>query len=81
MLLIAVRIVHWVITIGLIVVVIMQPERNAGFGSMMGGTAEGIMGRRRKGIDALLGKLTVYLAVGFVLSTMALTMLRRGAAG
>ncbi len=82
MLLTAVRIIHWILTIGLITVVIMQPERSAGFSSMMGGASEGIMGgRRRKGIDALLAKLTVYLAIGFVVSAIMLSVLRKGTTG
>ncbi len=79
--LLGVRVIHWVITIALIVVVVLQPERNAGFGSIMGGTSESFAGRRRKGLDAFLAKLTVYLAVGFVASSIALTIFRRGAAG
>ncbi|MGI6643360.1 MAG: preprotein translocase subunit SecG [Bacillota bacterium] len=75
------RIVHWIISIGLIAVVMMQPERSAGFGSVFGGSSEGPIGRRRKGTEALLARLTVYLAVGFVVSAIALTLLRRGAAG
>jgi len=74
--LLALRIVHWVITLGLILVVILQPGRSAGLG-IVGGGAEALMGRRKKGLDALLSKLTVYLAVGFMLSSIGLAVLRR----
>lgn len=70
------RVLHWLITIGLIVVVILQPGRSAGLG-VMGGAAEGLLGRRRKGIDALLSKLTVYLAVGFMATSIALAVAAR----
>jgi len=67
------HVLHWVITLGLIAVVILQPGRSAGLG-IIGGGAEALLGRRRKGIDALLSKLTVYLAVGFVITSIALAI-------
>jgi len=70
------RVVHWLITIGLIVVVILQPGRSAGLG-IVGGGAEALLGRRRKGIDAFLSKLTVYLAVAFMVSSIALAIAAR----
>lgn len=69
----AVRIIHWIITIGLIVVVILQPGRSAGMG-VIGGGAEALLGKRKKGLDALLSKVTVFLAVGFLLSSIALAV-------
>ncbi|HHY12957.1 MAG TPA: preprotein translocase subunit SecG [Firmicutes bacterium] len=71
-----VRVFHWIITIGLISVVILQPGRSAGLG-IMGGGMEGMSGRKKKGLEALFAKLTVYLAVGFMVSSLALTFLRR----
>lgn len=67
------HVLHWVITLGLIAVVILQPGRSAGLG-IIGGGAEALLGRRRKGIDALLSKLTVYLAVGFMITSIALAI-------
>jgi len=60
----------------LIVVVILQPGRSAGLG-IVGGGAEALLGRRRKGIDAFLSKLTVYLAVAFMVSSIALAIAAR----
>lgn len=70
----AVRVLHWIITIGLIVVVILQPGRSAGLG-VIGGGAEAIMGKKKKGLDALLSKATVFLAVSFLVSSIALAVL------
>ena len=70
------RVLHWVITLGLIVVVILQPGRSAGLG-IIGGGAEALLGRRRKGIEALLSKATVYLAVGFMMTSIALAVAAR----
>jgi preprotein translocase subunit SecG len=74
--LIALRVLHWLITIGLIAVVMLQPGRSAGLG-MIGGGAEALLGKRKKGLDALLGKLTAYLAIGFMINSIVLTILRR----
>jgi len=72
----ALRIIHWLITIGLIVVVILQPGRSAGLG-VIGGGAEALLGRKKKGLDVLLSKLTVCLAIGFMVTSIALTVVRR----
>lgn len=70
-------ILHWVASIGLIVVVILQPGRSAGLG-IVGGGAEALLGgRRRKGLDAFLSKLTVYLAIGFMITSIALAVAAR----
>ncbi len=70
---IAIRVLHWLITIGLIAVVILQPGRSAGLG-IIGGGAEALLGRRKKGLDALLSKLTVYLAIGFMVTSISLAI-------
>ncbi len=72
----AVRVVHWLVTIGLIAVVVLQPGRSAGLG-LMGGGMEGFAGRKKKGLEALFSKLTVYLAVAFMATSIALAFIRR----
>lgn len=74
--LIALRTLHWLVALGLIVVVILQPGRSAGLG-IIGGGAEALMGRRKKGLDALLSKVTVALAIAFLVTSIGLTILRR----
>ena len=74
--LLVLRVLHWLVTLGLIVVVILQPGRSAGLG-IFGGGAEAIKGRKRKGLDAFLAKLTVYLAVAFMMTSVSLAVLRR----
>lgn len=74
--LVALRAIHWLISIALVGVVILQPGRSAGLGMISGG-AEAFLGRRKKGLDQLLSKITVYLAVGFMINSIALTILRR----
>ncbi len=71
-----VRVFHWIIAIGLVAVVILQPGRSAGLG-IMGGGLDGLSGRKKKGLEDLFAKLTVYLAVGFMITSLTLTFLRR----
>jgi preprotein translocase subunit SecG len=72
----ALRVFHWIVTLGLIAVVVLQPGRSAGLG-IMGGGMEGLTGRKKKGLEALFAKLTVYLAVAFMVSSIALAFVRR----
>ncbi len=72
------RVFHWLITIGLIVTVMLQPERSAGLGIAGGGDQAGPpAARRKKGFEALLAKITVYLAIAFVVTSIGLTIVRR----
>ena len=71
-----VRILHWIVTIGLILVVLLQPSRSAGL-SFMGAGFEGMSSRRKKGLEAMFSKLTVGLAVAFMVTSLALAFLRR----
>ncbi len=73
---IVLKVLHWLITIGLIVVVILQPGRSAGLG-IIGGGAEALLGRKKKGLEAFLGKLTVYLAIGFMITSISLAVVGR----
>ncbi len=64
---IASKIVLAIISIGLIIVVLLQSGKSAGLSGAIGGGAEHLMGKAKaRGIDALLGKLTTALAVLFM---------------
>jgi preprotein translocase subunit SecG len=71
-----VRVLHWLITIGLIGTVMLQPSRNAGLGAV-GGGGESPAARKARGREAFFGKVTVYLAIAFVVTSISLTVLRR----
>lgn len=59
--------------IGLIAVVLLQSGRSAGLSGAIGGGAEQLIGKQKaRGIDALLGKLTVVFAVLFMISAILL---------
>ncbi|MGE5701292.1 MAG: preprotein translocase subunit SecG [Clostridia bacterium] len=59
--------------LGLIAVVLLQSGKSAGLAGAIGGGAEQLMGKQKaRGIDAVLGKLTVVFAVLFMVSTILL---------
>jgi len=75
-LLIAFRVLHWFVTIGLIATVMLQPSRSAGLG-IVGGGGESPMMRKTRGREAFLAKVTVGFAIVFVVTCISLTALRR----
>lgn len=63
----AAKILLVIASIGLIIVVLLQSGKSAGLSGAIGGGAEQLMGKQKaRGIDALLGKLTVVFAVAFM---------------
>lgn len=59
-----------IIALGLIASVLLQSGRSAGLGAIAGG-AETIFGRK-KGLDGLLGRVTVALSILFAILSLAL---------
>ena len=43
----------------------------------MGGGLEGMSSRKKKGLESLFSKLTVYFAIAFMVTSLALAFLRR----
>jgi preprotein translocase subunit SecG len=69
----AAKILLVIASIGLIIVVLLQSGKSAGLSGAIGGGAEQLMGKQKaRGIDALLGKLTVVFAVGFMIFAIML---------
>ncbi|MFD2370917.1 preprotein translocase subunit SecG [Brevibacillus sp. GCM10020057] len=69
----AAKILLVIASIGLIIVVLLQSGKSAGLSGAIGGGAEQLMGKQKaRGIDALLGKLTVVFAVAFMLFAILL---------
>lgn len=65
------KIVLAVISVGLIIVVLLQSGKSAGLSGAIGGGAEHLMGKAKaRGIDALLGRLTTVLAVLFMIMAL-----------
>lgn len=69
----AAKILLVIASIGLIIVVLLQSGKSAGLSGSIGGGAEQLMGKQKaRGIDALLGRLTVVFAVGFMVFAILL---------
>jgi preprotein translocase subunit SecG len=62
-------------SIGLIASVLLQSGRSAGLSGAIAGAGESIFGKK-KGMDELFAKLTIGLAVVFLLSSLGLTILK-----
>jgi len=77
----AAKIILVIASIGLIIVVLLQSGKSAGLSGAIGGGAEQLMGKQKaRGIDALLGRLTVVFAVLFMIFAIVLGyFLRTGA--
>ncbi|MDR0469364.1 MAG: preprotein translocase subunit SecG [Peptococcaceae bacterium] len=58
-------------SIGLISTVLLQSGSTAGLGTISGG-AESLFGGNKKGIDELLGKISIGCAIGFMVLTLIL---------
>lgn len=60
-----------IVSIALILVVVLQSGRSAGLSGAIAGGAEHLMGKQKaRGIDALLGRLTIILSVAFFILTL-----------
>jgi preprotein translocase subunit SecG len=55
-----------IVSIGLILVVLLQSGKSAGLGGAITGGAEQMLGRKARGFDAVLSRITVGLATAFI---------------
>ncbi|WP_059172086.1 preprotein translocase subunit SecG [Bacillus sp. FJAT-27445] len=63
-----------IVSIGLIVVVLLQSGRSAGLSGAISGGAEQLFGKQKaRGIDLILHRITVVLSVLFFILTVAVT--------
>lgn len=63
-----------IVSIGLIVVVLLQSGRSAGLSGAISGGAEQLFGKQKaRGIDLVLHRITVVLSVLFFILTIAVT--------
>ncbi|MCL1848931.1 MAG: preprotein translocase subunit SecG [Clostridiales bacterium] len=61
-------------SVGLIATVLLQDGSSAGMGTISGG-AETLFGGNKKGMDELLGKISIGCAIGFMIMTLILCVL------
>lgn len=64
------------VSLGLITAVLLQSGKSAGLSGSIGGGAEQLLGKKKaRGMDAFLEKLTVVLAVSFILLSLLVAFL------
>ncbi len=66
-----VTVFHVLLSLALIAVVLLQSGKSAGLSGIVGGGAEALFGKK-KGLDELLGKATLVVAVLFGLTALFL---------
>jgi preprotein translocase subunit SecG len=63
----AAKVLLAIVSVGLILVVLLQSSKSPGLSGTIGGGAEHVMGKAKaRGVDAFLGKLTTVLATLFM---------------
>lgn len=70
---VVITVVHVLISLGLIATVLLQSGRSAGLSGAIGGAGERFFGKRR-GLDEVLARYTSYLAAGFLLTALLLSV-------
>ncbi|WP_143414986.1 preprotein translocase subunit SecG [Geobacillus sp. E263] len=66
-----------IVSIGLIVIVLLQSGRSAGLSGAITGGAEQLFGKQKaRGLDAILQRITVVLAVLFFVLSIAVTYMQ-----
>ena len=72
-----ISVLHIIIAVFLIVVVLLQSGKTAGLSSSIAGGAESFFGKNKgRTIDAILSKWTSVVAVLFIVTSVALTLLK-----
>lgn len=70
-------VLHVLFAIALIAAIILQSGKSAGLSGSIAGGAEAIFGGKKKGLDELLSKITIAVAILFALSSLVLVILSR----
>ncbi|MBQ7039001.1 MAG: preprotein translocase subunit SecG [Clostridia bacterium] len=72
-----ISVLHIIIAVFLIVVVLLQSGKTAGLSGSIAGGAESFFGKNKgRTIDAILSKWTSVVAVLFIVTSVALTLLK-----
>lgn len=73
---IVVMIVHILLALGIIVTVLLQSGKSAGLSGAIAGGAETFFGKK-KGMDEFLSKLSTGFAVGFLVTSLLLSVIKK----
>jgi len=72
---IAIIVLHTILALGVIVTILLQSGKSAGLSGAIAGGAETFFGKK-KGLDELLGKLSAVFAIGFLLTSLLLSIVK-----
>lgn len=78
---VVVRILQFVVSIGLIIIVVIQTHKAEGLGTAVGGASQGSSFRGRAGHEELLNKYTMWLATAFMVISIISFALSQKVAG
>ncbi len=78
--LVLIIVLHVVFALGLIATVLLQSGKSAGLSGAIAGGAEQLFGKK-KGMDDLLARLASGFAIGFIITSLALTFLIKKTGG
>ncbi|MHB8170346.1 MAG: preprotein translocase subunit SecG [Thermincolia bacterium] len=70
----AIIIIHVLVSLGVIAVILLQSGKSAGLSGAITGGAETLFGKK-KGMDEFLSKITAFVALGFLLTSLTLSLL------
>jgi len=73
---IVVSILHVIICLALVAVILLQSGKSAGLAGSIAGGAETFFGKK-KGVNEFLGKVTIFVAVAFAVTSLILIFLAK----
>ncbi|GMA49968.1 hypothetical protein GCM10025857_13250 [Alicyclobacillus contaminans] len=71
----AAKVVLVILSVLLVLVILLQSGRSAGLSGVITGGSDQVVNRRARGVDSLLAKVTVVLAILFFLVTLLIAYL------
>ena len=71
---IIVMVLHVLLALALIAAVVLQSGKSAGLSGSIAGGAETLFGGKKKGLDELLGKVTIVVAILFAATALLLVI-------
>lgn len=68
------KIIHFILAVGIIAGVLLQSGKSAGLSGVIDGGASTFFGKK-KGLDEKLEKLTTFVAIGFMITSLILAFI------
>ena len=69
-------IIYFIVSLGLIAIVMLQSGKSAGLSGAIGGGAETFLSKNKaKSVDSRLAKMTKWVAIGFMVLTLIICLL------